>query len=80
MGGTNAQLPNGQQVSLPDWPGDLVCAEGRYEAKDEIRSMNDETGKERTGAGLHNSSFKPVSPPPAPGRWERSSRCCGRRG
>jgi adenine-specific DNA-methyltransferase len=41
-------------TALTLWPGELVCAEGRYEAKDEVRSMNDETGKER---GLHNSSL-----------------------
>jgi adenine-specific DNA-methyltransferase len=44
-------------TALTPWPGDLVCAEGRYEGKDEVRSMNDETGKEKTSAGLHNSSF-----------------------
>jgi adenine-specific DNA-methyltransferase len=44
-------------TALTPWPGDLVCAEGRYEAKDEVRSMNDETGKGKTTAGLHNSSF-----------------------
>jgi len=44
-------------TALTPWPGELVCAEGRYEAKDEVRSMNDEPGKERTSAGLHNSSL-----------------------
>ena len=44
-------------TALTPWPGDLVCAEGRYEGKDEVRSMNDETGKEKTSADLHNSSF-----------------------
>ncbi|MEI7939992.1 MAG: site-specific DNA-methyltransferase, partial [Verrucomicrobiota bacterium] len=44
-------------TALTPWPGELVCAEGRYEGKDEVRSMNDETGKEKTSAGLHNSSF-----------------------
>ena len=44
-------------TALTPWPGELVCAEGRYDAKDEVRSMNDETGKERTSAGLHNSSL-----------------------
>ena len=46
-------------TALTPWPGDLVCAEGRYEAKDEGRSMKDETGKEQAGAGnpgLHTSS------------------------
>jgi adenine-specific DNA-methyltransferase len=44
-------------TALTPWPGDLVCAEGRYEGKDEERSMNDETGKGKTTTGLHNSSL-----------------------
>jgi adenine-specific DNA-methyltransferase len=44
-------------TSLVGWPGKYIGAEGRYEAKDEGRSMNDETRKGRTSAGLHNSSF-----------------------
>ena len=35
-------------TSLIPWPGDLICAEGRYEAKDEGRIKNDETGKAGT--------------------------------
>jgi len=38
-------------TSLTGWPGEYICAEGRYEAKDEGRSMNDER------KGPHNSSF-----------------------
>jgi len=46
-------------TSLAPWPGEgRVCAEGRYVAKDEGRSMKDETGKE-AGSDLHNSSFIP---------------------
>ena len=44
-------------TALTPWPGDLVCGEGRYEGKDEVRSMNDETGKEKTSAGLQTSSL-----------------------
>ena len=53
-------------TALTPWPGELVCAEGRYVAKDEGGSMKDEVGKEtNSGAknpkaatsGLHNSSL-----------------------
>ena len=49
-------------TALTLWPGEgRVCAEGRYVAKDEGRSMKDETGKEaaKADSDLHNSSFIP---------------------
>jgi len=48
-------------TALTPWPGELVCAEGRYLGKDEGGSMKDEKGQEgaKAGSDLHNSSFIP---------------------
>ena len=42
-------------TSITPWPGDLICAEGRYEEKGEVRKMKGEAGTENSDPKLHPS-------------------------
>jgi adenine-specific DNA-methyltransferase len=44
-------------TSLTPWPGDLICAEGRYVENGELGIVNDELGDEEASSPLRNSQF-----------------------
>ncbi len=48
-----------QFTALNPWPGDLICAEGWYEEKGEVRKVKGEEGTENSDPKLHPSPFTP---------------------
>jgi len=45
-------------TSLTPWPGDLICAEGRYEENSEVGIGNSEKRNENSEFGIQHSQFK----------------------